>query len=318
MASIVANVSFSCVAILNFLVLYVLLGSVPLRIEIRDSEVWLVSGEDAKQLTNDGKSKLQAELSPSNDRIAYYEQCPESEHCIPSVVILNIEGQHVLSFQPKLQAFTHPCMSILSISWSGKNAISVVCHINPSVNEYIETDLITGQTSRDLLGYDFAPSPDGKKIAHAGWNPHFAPPDLKSDYLVVDSTIIYPLPKNTFPVEQTGFSRPPNTVRRRGLTTFGIHEFVSQISWSSDSQTIALIECTYDWSGKDRQSLQSGIGTESRRRCSVLVASPTGKFHLFELSEFSPADLYQSHLEWTKTRELTLSVKGFVKTFEIQ
>jgi hypothetical protein len=312
-------VSFSCVALLNFIVLYVLLGSVSLRVEIRDSEVWLVRGEDAKQLTADGKSKLQAELSPSNDRIAYYEQCPESEHCIPSVIILNIEGSHVGSFQSKSQGVPEdPCMSILSISWSGENAISVVCHINPSVSEYIETDLITGQTTRDLLGYDFAPSPDGKKIAHAGWNPHFAPPDVKSDYLVVNSTIIYPLPKNTFPVEQMGLSRPPDTVRRRGLTNFGIHEFVSQISWSSDSQRIALIDCTYDWTGKDRQSLQSGIGTESRRRCSVLVASPSGKVELFGLSEFSLADLYQSHLDWTKTREVTLNVKGVVKAFEIQ
>jgi hypothetical protein len=317
-ASIVAYVSLYCVSLLNFLVLYVSLGSAPLRVEIRDSEVWLVSGEDAKQLTSDGKAKLQAELSPSNDRIVYYEQCPESEHCIPSVIILNIEGQHVASFQPKSQGVPEdPCMSILSLSWTGENAISVVCHINPSVNEYIETDLITSQTNRDLLGYDFAQSPDGKKIAHAGWNPHFAPPDLKSDYLVVDSTIVYPLPKNTFPIEQIGFSRPPAVVRRRGLTSFGIHEFVSQISWSSDSQRIALIECTYDWT-EDRQSLQAGVGTESRRRCSVLAASPAGKVELFGLSEFSLADLYQSHLEWTKTRELTLNVKGAMKTFEIQ
>ena len=32
--------------------------------------------------------------------------------------------------------------------------IAAECHINPSLSEYVETDLSTGQSIRDLLGYD--------------------------------------------------------------------------------------------------------------------------------------------------------------------
>jgi len=43
------------------------------QVEIRDSEVWLLRDGQAKQLTHDRKSKLQAVFSPSLDRVAYYE-----------------------------------------------------------------------------------------------------------------------------------------------------------------------------------------------------------------------------------------------------
>src|SRR5437016_5649106 len=49
----------------------VLVWSVQLRVEIRDSEVWVVRDGREYQLTDDGKSKLQAELSPEQNRIAY-------------------------------------------------------------------------------------------------------------------------------------------------------------------------------------------------------------------------------------------------------
>lgn len=59
-----------------------------IRVEVRDSEVWLIRDGREKQLTYDGKSKLQAELSPAQNRIAYYEQCIEAEHCMPTVIVL--------------------------------------------------------------------------------------------------------------------------------------------------------------------------------------------------------------------------------------
>ena len=111
-----------------------------LRVEIRDSEVWVVRDGREYQLTHDGKSKLQSELSPAENRIAYYEQCIEAEHCTPTVIVLDLEGHRITritSFQPTHQAFppAERCSSILSIAWVGDNAVSAVCHGNPSMSE---------------------------------------------------------------------------------------------------------------------------------------------------------------------------------------
>jgi hypothetical protein len=154
-----------------------------LRVEIRNSEVWLIRNGVAKQLTNDQKAKLQAILSPSQDRVAYYNQCPRDEHCTPSIVILDLEGKSVRSFEPRGEAQGGACGSIFYIWWTEPGMIAADCHINPSLSEYVETDLLTGKTTRDLLGYWFKPSADGRRVAHVGWIPHFAPPFAHSNYL---------------------------------------------------------------------------------------------------------------------------------------
>src|SRR5256884_252498 len=79
------------------------------------------------------------------------------------------------------------------------------------MSEYVEIDLSTGQTVRDLVGYNFTVSPNGKEVAHVGWIPHFAPPYAKSEYLQIDHTTIYPLPKGMSPVEQEGLRSEEHT-----------------------------------------------------------------------------------------------------------
>src|SRR5262249_17635966 len=128
------------------------------QVEIRNSEVWLVHHGARNQLTRDGRAKIQAELSPANDRVAYYEQCLESEKCTPSIVILDLSGKRLRAVQPKIE--NGPCASILSMAWTTANSIAAECHINPSLNQYVEIELASGRTIRDLLGYDFTRSPD--------------------------------------------------------------------------------------------------------------------------------------------------------------
>ena len=289
-----------------------------LRVEIRNSEVWLVSEQGAKQLTNDGRSKLQATLSPRQDKVAYFEQCSQNEHCTPSVTILDLAGHRLRSFQPISRGTPsgEPCASILSTAWVGQNAISTECHINPSLSEYIEIDVTSGQTTRHLFGYDFMPSPDGKTVAHVGWIPHFAPPFRKSNYLQLDDTTVYPFPKGTAPAHQKeGFSEPPEVVGNEGLKYFGIHEFIPGMAWSPDSQHIALIDCTYDWEAKDRDY---GPGTESNRRCFVAVVAPSGRFQLVSLAGVSLESLLRARLEWTNPDQLEFSANGVVKNIEMK
>src|SRR5436309_11355462 len=140
-----------------FFFLVAMLGwPVELRVEVRNSEVWVIRDGNGYQLTHDGKSKLQAELSPGKTRIAYYEQCIEAEHCTPTVIILDLEGKPIVSFQPKHAADPplKPCSNILSIAWLGNNAVAPISHLNPSESEYIETDLSTNQTVRHLTVND--------------------------------------------------------------------------------------------------------------------------------------------------------------------
>ena len=207
-----------------------------------------------------------------------------------------------------------PCSSILSVVWVGDGAVAAVCHINPSLTEYIQTDISTGKNTRDLSGLDFKPSPDGKLIAHVGWSMHFAPPYAESYYLQVDHTTIYPLPKGTKPVRQIGSTEPPKVVQKEGPTYKGIHEF-GDMSWSPDSQQIALIDCTYDWTPNRPESLSAADGKASGRRWALAVVSMTGKFVTFPLGETSWQDLGEARISSDNPRELSLELKGHARTF---
>jgi hypothetical protein len=273
-------------------------------VEVRDLEVWLIRDGQALRLTHDGKAKMQAVLSATGDRIAYYEQCPQAEHCLPSVVVMDLAGRRLSSFQPKT-ARDDRCGSILSIAWTGEDAIATDCHINPSLDEYIETDLATGATRRDLLGYWFTPSPDGKRVAHVGWIVHFAPPSAQSNYLQVEHTTIYPLPRGSGPVEQKGLEDPPQVVVRHGVVSTGIHEFMPGFAWAADSQRVALVDCIFDWTDAEEGALSAAGGRESNRRCSLAVASVSGEAVLFRL-DVPPDQLRQAKVDWIDSREVRL------------
>lgn len=293
-----------------------LLGAGTLKIEIRQSEVWLVADGQAKRLTHDGKTKADAALSPSRNRIAYVEVCLVSENCIPSVVILDLDGQRLQSFQPKHRG-EHPCGSIISSVWTGETTVAAVCHINPSLNEYVEMDISTGKVTRDLLGYDFTPSPDGKLVAHVGWKIHFAPPYGQSEYLQVEHTIVYPLPHGMSPVEQIGLTRAPKVVQMNGPTYVGIHDFQEGLHWSPDSQRIALIDCTYDWTPNHPATLVASDGVESGRRCSLAVVDRAGRAALFPLPEMPPAQMMKAGVSWIDKHRLSFEAQGFSRTYRI-
>ena len=305
---------------LCMLLLPLLVWAGTLRVEVRRSEVWLLGDGQEKQLTHDEKPKEQAILSPSGSRIVYLEQCFQGQDCTaPSVAVLDLEGRRIRSFQPNGESAPpeKPCSSITSITWASEDAIAAECHINPSLNEYIETSISTGQSTRDLLGYDFVLSPDGRLVAHVGWIVHFAPPYAQSNYLQIDHTKIYPLPKGMRPVEQIGLTEPPKVVRKVGPTYTGIHEFQPGLSWSPDAQHIALIDCTYNWTPNSPGSLSGGDGKESGRRCSLAVVSLSGKETLFPLTDVPTDDLREARVQWANPHQLSLHFRSFTRDFRI-
>lgn len=185
------------------------------------------------------------------------------------------------------------------------------------MSEYVEIDLSTGQTVRDLVGYNFTVSPNGKEVAHVGWVAHFAPPYAKSEYLQIDHTTIYPLPKGTRPVEEKGLPEPPKVVHQKGLLYQGIHEFMPEMFWSPDSERIALVDCVYDWKAKSAESQSERDGEESGRRCSLVVVSRSGEVALFDLNGLSEEDLRKFSLSWVNPHELSLEAGKRAKSFTV-
>ncbi len=281
---------------------------------MRNNEIWVTKGGRSTQLTHDGRSKLQAELSNGHDRIAYYEQCPQGEGCTPSVIILDLEGRRLQSFTPTIVGFgqTEPCASILGISWrSSGESMAVECHVNPSVSAYMEIDLKTGKHIRDLAGFGFTSSPDGKWVAHVAPLVHFAPSYAKSYYLQLNDFTVYPLPKNRKPLRQRGFEHSIDVVKQEGERYVGIHDFVPNFAWSPDSTRVAFIDCIFDWietGGPDPGG--NPIGEERNRTCSIAVVSVTGGHTSIKLPRISMDAIYDSKLSWTDSRHLRMEASG--------
>ncbi len=293
--------------------------SSPIQVEVRGSEIWLIRDGHATQLTHDGRSKSQALLSPSRDRILYYEVCPIAENCIPTIIILNLEGHRAASFQPMHHAVppVEPCGSINSVAWAGDQAVAADCHINSSLSEYIKTDLETGQVTLDLLGYGFAPSPDGKQVAHIGWYPHFAPPWAQSNYLQVDHATIYPLPEGMGAGERKNLTGTPEVVRVKGPKYSGIHGFLPGLHWSPDGQRIALIDCTYDWTAKMVGRRETEDGDASNRRCFVAAVSLNGDAVTFPLAEPGAPDPVGVQPTWEGPRRLSFLTDTGTRTVTV-
>lgn len=117
-------------------------------------------------------------------------------------------------------------------------------------------------------------------IAHVGPIVHFAAPIDQCNYLYIDKTPVYPLPKGARPTE-----KEPDVVRQEGDKWIGVHEFVSRFFWSPDSEHIAFIDCIFDWILKGvADDGATPVGNPTNRRCFAAVVARTRQFALFPLS----------------------------------
>jgi hypothetical protein len=250
--------------------------------------------------------------SPSGRLSAGYTECYSPNPCIPQVVIADREGRELRRFEvPDRDA---PCMSILRLEWAGENVIAAECHQNPSLSSYLEIDIRSGKVLRSYSGYGFVRSPDYTKVAHVGWIIHFAPPWVKSEYLQVGNTILYPLPPGMKPVEQKPLEMAPGVVERRGLVYTGVHEFRSDFAWSPDSRNIGFIDCLVDYRLRDdsQEAFNEG-GTEENLRCFAVAVGPDGAFRRTGV----PSGSYQDfQVKWTGARTFQATRAG--RTAEVE
>ncbi len=276
------------------------------RVEIRSNEVWVVRDGQERQLTNDGRVKGEVVLSSGGDRVVYYELCAQGQGCLPSVVVLDLDGQRLESFHltTAIGGASGDCNSVFGISWFRQDSVILgECHINPSLSELVGVEWKTGKTVMDLFGFWFTVSPDDTRIAHVGWIPHFAGPPAKSYSLMVDDAIVYP--HSDVKTVKTGST---------GGTSSGIHEFVQNLVWSPDGKRVALVDCIFDWvfQGTDWR-----FGEERNRVCSLVVVAMDGKFQRFGLGGLTNDELRTSaKIEWRADGRVAL-VAPVVREFGV-
>ncbi|HET9401441.1 MAG TPA: hypothetical protein VFO34_10850 [Candidatus Acidoferrales bacterium] len=234
-------------------------------------------------------------------------------------MIQTSDGHKIRSFSVHLRSGNSDelCSSILSLAWVNEHIIATECHINPSLSEYVETDVRTGKSGRDLLGFDFKPAPDASTVAHVGWIIHFARPPEQSYYLQFDEKIVYPLPRGKKPFKQRHLDRGPLVVTKKGDTYTGIHEFAPGFSWSPDSKHLAFIDCTFDWTSDDEAS-QSPIGERSYQSCSLIVIDRNGKYSQFPDSCRDVETYQNSSIQWTAANSLVLYAHGILRKITIR
>lgn len=244
--------------------------------------------------------------SPTGELFAHYTLCSVQNPCIPEVVITKADGAEVRRFQVRTDE--GPCASILDIHWAGEKAIGAVCHGNPSLSYYYEVDVTSGKVLQEYRGYRFVRSPDYSKVAHVGWIIHYAPPWVKSEYLQVGNTILYPLPSGMKPVEQKPLEMAPEVVIQKGLVYAGVHEFRSKFVWSPDSRKIGLVDCLVDYRLRDDSPEAFAEGGEQENwRCFAVAVGLDGSSRKASI-RLAPNE--EVVLRWTDRRTLMGSYTG--------
>jgi hypothetical protein len=248
--------------------------------------------------------------SPTGALFAQYTFCSGQNPCTPEVVITNQSGAEVRRFAVRTDQGS--CGSILKVQWASENIIGAECHDNPSLSYYYEVDATTGKVVREYLGYGFVRSPDLAKVAHVGWIIHFAPPWVKSQYLQVGNTILYPLPPGMKPVDQKPLQMAPEVVTEKRLVYTGVHEFQSRFAWSPDSRRVGFIDCLVDYRLRDDSpvAFEEG-GKRENERCFVLAVGLDGRFDRTPISIASSSMAGQQVvLRWTDARTLIATYAG--------
>ena len=252
--------------------------------------------------------------SPAGKHFAEYTLCSVQKPCIPEVVITNRNGAEMRRFEVRND--DGPCASILDLQWAGEDVIAAECHVNPSMSSYLELDIRSGKLVREYRGFGFVRSPDNGKVAHVGWIIHFAPPWVKSEYLQIGNTIVYPLPPGMKPVNQRSLEMPPEVVRRRGLVYAGVHGFQSKFVWSPDSRKVGVIDCLVDYRLRDHspQAFEES-GKEENLRCFAVAVGLDGTFRRKSIPPASYQE-FSSGLRWTDARTLRVTCAG--RSVEVQ
>lgn len=168
------------------------------------------------------------------------------------------------------------------IQWIDATRLGLTCENNPSLEDYVVLDAVSGRVLQRYSGLYFSWSPDRRVLAHVGPIVHFAPPSSQNYCLLLNDEPVYT--RNC----SSDVDSAPNSPERFP----NIHTIEDPLVWSPDGGKIAFFVNVYDflWNMSEK-------GEETRdivnSRLFLAIVSIDGRALGYPIE---PA--YQSRINW--------------------
>jgi hypothetical protein len=221
-----------------------------------DAQIWfqLDADHQAFQATHDphGAEHAAPVISPDGKTIVYgVMEIVAPERLSPlHLVFLDWSGRELRRIDKVPTDELGGTCGYGEIEWIDSTRLGIACEYNPSLEDYVVLDAVSGKMLQEYTGLYFSWSPDHRSLAHVGPLIHFA---VLHNYCVLfNDTEVYP---KGCPDAQVVKNRSrPDTFTYRDQ-----HTVDPDLVWSPDSHKLAFIVDVYDFD-------LSGEGTDHEAR----------------------------------------------------
>lgn len=268
-----------------------------------DAQVWLQIDADhpAFQATHDPKGAEHAPpvISPDGKTIAYgVMELVGQERLSPlHIVFLDWSGREVRRFDRVPTDEQGGYCGYSEIDWIDPKRLGIACENNPSLEDYVILDAVSGRVLQRYMGLYFSWSPDRRVLAHIGPIVHFAPPSAQNYCLLLNDKPVYTLNCRS---EVDSISKPraaPNSPDRFP----NIHTIEYPLVWSPDGRKIAFLVNVYDflWNVSENGEETRGIDNS---RIFLAIVSVDGRAVGYPVKELP----YHPRINWLTDSRIEL------------
>jgi hypothetical protein len=214
-----------------------------------DAQIWLQldAGRPAFQATHSprGAEHETPVMSPDGKTIAYgVRELVAAQQLSPlHIVFLDWTGQELRRIdQVPIGEFGDAC-GYGAIEWIDATRLGIACESNPSLEDYLILDAVSGKVLQQYAGLYFSWSPDHRILAHVGPFMHFAAPPAQNYCLLFNDKPVYTrnCRRDVDPVDK------PGTALNAPAHYRNIHTINYPLVWSPDGRKIAFLVEVYDF-----------------------------------------------------------------------
>lgn len=235
---------------------------------LSNGQVWIqtAASEPPLQATHDadGSFKSDPVVSPSGKLIMYgLRESQGSGRLAPlSIVFIDSSAKEIRRFREVPTQKLGGVCGYGHVEWIGDARIGVRCEYNPSGEDYLVLNAVSGKVEKEFTGLYFSWSPDYETLAHIGWIIHFATPASQNYCVLFNDKPVY-TPGCSNEVRPTTAQKKPSQPlqSKRGVANGGsipaaqklpdhyenIHEISYPLVWSKDGRNLAFVEMIYDF-----------------------------------------------------------------------